>query len=129
MDLYKEFVEFAESHNVTPKEALSKIAAIRSFRPETMKPKGKKGKRTRSPYYLRFIEKAPCVFCGGVKGVEAMLVKPDGSITVNRASDYSALPICKKCADYQTNRDALVLFHKVLQVRFLQTYLQCIEGT
>lgn len=129
MDLWKEFIIFAEGKGLLPTEALSRIATIRSYRIETLKPKGKKGKQTRSPYYLRFIERSPCIICGSKRGVLPVLFTLSGKMTANRASDYNALPICTKCSDSKEAVSTLQPYTQMLQLRFLQTYLQCVEGT
>ncbi len=133
MDIYKEFKTFCEGHNLSVQEALGKIAVIRSFRPDTMRPEYKdptRKKQTRSDSYLRFIKNTPCIGCGRkIKDVEAVLFNDEGKDVKKRASDYSALPLCKFC-----KKDKKIILSikprlHYLQSKMLQTYLRFIEGT
>lgn len=127
MDLLSEFKTFSHRYGFSNyRDALSKIALIRSYRDEERKPKsrGKKG-QPRSPAYLLFVSSMPCLICKG--SAEAVLIH-DNKVVKRNASDYSALPLCSSCS---TNIRKFFLIEDKIQYyqnKVMQTYLRCIEG-
>src|ERR1041385_6644521 len=72
----------------------------------------KRTKPERNPVYLRWIRRQPCVICGCTWGVEAAHTGPRG--LSQRASDYSAVPLCRRC--HQTGPHS---YHKHARQFFL----------
>jgi hypothetical protein len=72
----------------------------------------KPAKPERNPAYLRFIRRQPCAICSSTRAVEAAHTGPHG--IGQKASDYSAVPLCRKC--HQTGRES---YHKQARTFFL----------
>ncbi len=54
-------------------------------------------KPERDPLYRRFVKRFACVACGKTWGVDPCHTGPHG--TSQKSSDYSCIPLCRKCHD------------------------------
>lgn len=52
-------------------------------------------KPARDPQYLRYIKRLPCVACLKTWQIDPAHTGPHG--TSQKASDYTAIPLCRKC--------------------------------
>lgn len=129
MDLWLEFKRFAKSHGLRPQDALGKIASIRSYRKQTMKPSKSSGP-SKSPYYERFIKELPCIGCDRIQYVKAVPLTDEGELGVfKECSSYTCIPLCKKCAEMEVVREQIMFRFREIQFGLLTTYLRCVEGT
>ena len=56
---------------------------------------GRPQKTARDAHYLRWLKTFPCVSCGTSTWIDPAHFGPHG--TGQKASDYDALPLCRKC--------------------------------
>lgn len=68
----------------------------------------------RNPAYLRFVKRFPCASCGKTWGIDPCHTGPHG--LNQKSSDYSAIPLCRKCHDKFDSGPALFAAARGLDV-------------
>jgi hypothetical protein len=76
----------------------------------------------RCPAYLRWLKRFPCVACASCRWIDPAHFGPHGHGT--KASDYDALPLCRKCHDEQGKSALTFAEMKGLDVPALQKWFR-----
>jgi hypothetical protein len=76
----------------------------------------------RSKAYLRWLKGFPCVACSSCRWIDPAHFGPHGIAT--KASDYDALPLCRKCHDEQGKSALTFAEMKGLDVPALQEWFR-----
>jgi hypothetical protein len=135
VDIYEDFRELAKKYHMNVGQAVFRLALIRRYR----EPCGHghatlPGAFPKSRNYIAFVETFPCAVCEdskekrfGMQNIRAYRLVGN-EFMLDKGSDYTAIPLCKKCS-----RDPLSLamaraYHCAVQNRLFETYIRYSEG-
>lgn len=135
MDLYKDFKALAKQHHLSVGEAVFRLATIRRYREASLLRVYPPGRYPRSTNYLAFVAAFPCCACGDSnprykngRNIQAVKVH-EGVVGSVWGSDYSAVPICRKCLKESLALALVRSHHCAIQNLLFETFIRASEGT
>jgi len=135
VDFYKDFKALAKAHHMSLGQAVFHLAAIRRYREGSNLRVYPPGKYPRSTNFLAFVSAFPCCACGteerrykNGRNIVAVKVR-DGVVGVEDGSDYSAVPVCRKCLKDSVALAIVRAHHCAIQNTLFEAYIRASEGT
>ena len=136
MDFYKDFQALAKRYHKSVGQAVYWLAVVRCYREYRAMKTHPFGEFPKSIYFRAFVQSFPCCVCGeepledlkGKRTVKSYLVH-EGKVGASTGSDYSAVPLCKRCLKDDLAKSIVVASHLAIQNRLFEAYIRSAEGT